>query len=671
MLRNRKFSFPPIIIGALIIILILVIFRNWFSSSILSSGDWVYFFKQAISEAEFFSIWDSRFDGMGKSQIPTMWIHSYFTFTLKSAVLIPWQIFERVFWFFPFLLISIFSSIYLARRVSASSEFNLIAPLIFIFNTYSLLVIGGGQVGIALSYSVAPLILGIVLKSVELEKEKFSKRLVYSLILGLCISFQVLIDPRIFYVTFLSVVLFVLFNIFIKKLSISFLNLILIVLVPLLITLLLHAFWLIPMLIVRENPFDDLGPAYSSIEMVKFLSFAKIENSMSLLHPNWPENIFGKVSFQKPEFLLYPIQAFSSLFFAKKKDYLIFFFVLLSLIGLFLGKGANDPFGGIYLMLFDNFPGFRLFRDPSKWYLLTVISYSILIPFTISKIYFYLEKRRNLLNGFAGKLFLVIFSVLFFVSFIPFIVQEERGTYKKRHIPVEYEQLAASLSKDNNFYRTLWIPLRHRFGYNSEIHPAVSAEIFLNTADRKELLGLIKEESIRQEMIDSSIRYIVIPLDTDGEYFLNDRKYSEDEYKKTISYIEKIPGLERKDFGKIVLFDLGSSKPKFWCECGAEINFTKISNVKYLVNVEGANENDLLIFSEKFSNNWLFIQNGKSINSFNTNNLNSFSLPEGNSSIEVIYSPQKYVDVGIRITIITLLSLIILFLILFAKKLKK
>ena len=62
------------------------------------------------------------------------------------------------------------------------------------------------------------------------------------------------------------------------------------------------------------------------------------------------------------------------------------FFLILSLLGVFLAKGSNEPFGQIYIWLFEHIPGFVMFRDPTKWYMLIAVSYSVLIPYSIYKI---------------------------------------------------------------------------------------------------------------------------------------------------------------------------------------------------------------------------------------------------------------------------------------------
>src|SRR5207247_1280407 len=90
-----------------------------------------------------------------------------------------------------------------------------------------------------------------------------------------------------------------------------------------------------------------------------------------------------------PEFLVIPIFAYSGLLFLKnaKKPRVLLSFAFIGLVGAFLAKGANEPFGILYLWLFDHFPGFIMFRDPSKFYLLVAIAYSILITFSLEQLW--------------------------------------------------------------------------------------------------------------------------------------------------------------------------------------------------------------------------------------------------------------------------------------------
>src|SRR3990167_742899 len=77
-------------------------------------------------------------------------------------------------------------------------------------------------------------------------------------------------------------------------------------------------------------------------------------------------------------FWIYPVLAFSALFFAKK-DKKIIYFSLIAIFGIFMGKGANIPFGGIYAWLYYHLPFFNFFREPVQWWVIIGFSYAVLI----------------------------------------------------------------------------------------------------------------------------------------------------------------------------------------------------------------------------------------------------------------------------------------------------
>ena len=165
--------------------------------------------------------------------------------------------------------------------------------------------------------------------------------------------------------------------------------------------------------------------------------------------------------------------------------FVILGFALLGLIGIFLSKGANDPFGYIYLWLFETVPGFVMYRDPTKWYLFIVLAYIVLIPFSTFSLYQWFQqhaKKKKIYTILPILFLILIFSVLLFL--IRFAVLGQLGgTLSHREAPLEYMQLKELLNKDTQFSRTLWVPKMQRFGYVDQQHPAVEAATILNATN--------------------------------------------------------------------------------------------------------------------------------------------------------------------------------------------
>ena len=191
----------------------------------------------------------------------------------------------------------------------------------------------------------------------------------------------------------------------------------------------------------------------------------------------------------RPEFLILPLLAYAALLFKtieKSSRKTILFFALLGLIGAFLAKGANEPFGQIYLWLFEHVPGFIMFRDPTKWYLLVALSYSVLIPFSI----FHIAKKRY-------YIFILVFAFYFLYLLHPALLNNLNGTFKTSSISPEYRQLNEFLSSQQSFYRVLWIPAKHEFGSLSQNHPAVYAQDFFKTTSASAIVKQLKKEDAK------------------------------------------------------------------------------------------------------------------------------------------------------------------------------
>jgi len=650
-----------ILFTCLLAIILLVIFHSYFSSTLVTSGDWVYYYPQGVHDAQFLAAWDWRHDGLGASILPTLWLESYFIATIKISLILGWGLYEKIFWFLPFLAFSIISSYLLAKKVTNSKLFSLLAPLIYSANTYILMVMGGGQVGVGLAYSFAPFVILSFLNTVE------NTNLSTSFVLGLMLAVETIFDIRLSYIVIIALFLSLLFFIFSSKEKKNLRTIFYCFILPGIVTAFINAFWLLPVAVVGRDAFNQFGTIYSSNNAVSYFSFAKFENSIGLLHPYWPDNIFGKVSFMKPEFLLLPLFAFASLFFINKKNVregqVILLFALLGLIGAFLAKGTTDPFGGIYLWMFNHVPGFVMFRDPTKWYLLVALSYSVLIPLTVVRIYEFLlikvKKSKYYSYGFIAA---VVLSLLFLIK--PALFGQLNGTFKAVQVPSEYQQLANYLSHEPQG-RTLWVPTTQRFAYNSENNPAVSAQDIFGIYDQKKLIKKLHQPGTEKFLQDAGIQYVIVPIDFQHEIFLADRQYSEKVYDQTLWGVSEIPWLNRLwRFGNLAVFEVPTPKDHIWSpNPDLQIDYSVVSPTKYTVTVDHAKKGDRLVFSETYDRHWIgnITNDNVELTSVKYDGiLNSFILPtDGNYTFTISYTPQTLVNVGAGVSALSIVCIII------------
>lgn len=615
-------------------------FQEWFTQNNLVGGDWKFFWPENLKEIiSYSSAWDQSLNtGIGKDNLPFLWLNSYVAYLshfFTQVLHVPWNIAEKIIFFWPAVFVSFFSAYFLSRMFLRDKLSNILSGLIYLTNTYALMIFSGGQVGVALAYSLVPLVLARFIKIFRFKS---------SVIAGLILALQVLFDPRIAVLSMIIVLIYFLFHF---KLLIK--NVFFILITPLIIVFFLHMFWILPIVVSRVNPVAAaLSKSTLTSGFVSFLSFANFENTLSLLHPNWPDNIFGKTGFMKSEFILIPILAFSSLLFARNRK--ILFFAFLGLLGAFLAKGSNPPFGDLYIWLTDHVGLFAMYRDPTKWYIFVAIAYSILVPISLHHISKWISARWKITNIAA------IFFILYFLLLLrPVFLSQVKGTFVKHTVPQEYIRLKDFVNAKPEFFRTLWIPRFQRFGFSSNNHPAISWE---------ELFGQFILQDKKKILQELGVKYIIVPFDSEGEMFLQDRKYNEEQYLTFVNKLKKTSFLkEVKAFDKIKVFQLEGNMDHFWIKSSSSnssLSYIKNSPTDYNVNIKNAKKGDILVFSEGFSPNWVAVYDGKKLVSAPFNNkINSFYLPsEGSYMLRILYLPAQWNRLGSYLSLGSLISIL-------------
>lgn len=621
---NKKIKKITSIIPFLIApLFFLLIFSNWFNIGILSSGDWIYYYPKSIEEIVPFALWDTRHFGLGGSNLPTLWLESYFSTTVKLAPFFTWALYERLFWHFPIVIFSMSSSYLLCRYVIKNSLFSSLASIIYTFNTYALLVLIGNQLGVGLAYGFAPFTILAAIRFLY-DKPTFRR----SVILGLLLSILGIFDIRLFYITSFGIGILYIFSIS----KSTFLRNFGLLLLSFSIVIGIHSFWIFPVLFTSTNPINLVGEEYTGLNSVRFFSFAKLETAMSFLHPNWPDNIFGKVAFQRPEFLFITLLLISSLFYIVKSKlrHLFLGLVGLFLLGAFMSKGTNEPFGEIYMYLFQYLPGFKMFRDPSKWYLLISISLSVLIPYA--------------LLSFSKKILLRNVIFLSFLVFWLFTIKEafvmQKGSLISHQIPMDYERFADRMSMDTSSYRVLWIPRHQRFGYYSHKHPAVNLqELKLTVEDLNRL---------DDAMLDRlNIRFIVVPIDSDKEIFIEDREYSKEVREKAVNAVQKLGYRKLNEFGQMEVFENPNYKNRVFSEPDGSVALGNSTPISFQVDIRSTSSGTLYL-SENYDSGWkLLLANGEKVTSQKSDQINSFTISNYNGKGEIVYEPQMFVYYGL------------------------
>lgn len=649
--------------------LIFIIFGNWFFHfGEISSGDAGFFFNENFQDSARAPLaWEKfRNAGLGGYAVPfNHWFPINVIF-LFFGQFTGFGLAERLFWLWPILALSLASSYKFTKVFLGNKrEIFLINWIIFFLNSYSLMILKGGQITVAIAYCFLPYVIASLADLFISERIKSKQIAAFFLSL----IFLTYFDVRYLYLAIAIGLFYVALGlIFLKefrqRLSFLFKKKLYYFLGGVFCFFAAQSFWLIPLLIFQK---PALPQGYGGSDWLSFLSFSEFSKSLSLLHPNWPEAIFGKTYFLKPEFLIYPLVAFSALFTVSKNSrqtFNLLFFVILGLLGAFLSKGVKPPLGGAYEMFFNKFPGGSLFRDPTKFYLFVSLAYSYLISRVALKL---------------GKSLYIMLLLTILLIVRPAFFGSLGGLFKTTPVPSEYRLLKNFLADQNDFFRVLWVPEKQRFGFSSNNHPAVNSQALVNLIsaesqanidclgnDRcfdKELLFMQKADA-EALLARLSIKYIIVPYDSEEEIFMANREYNSDQRAKVEKFLDGISWLRKVNIdNKFAVYETASYYSQFFGKEGEKIIWERLSPVRYRVKIDKAAEPLSLYFSESYDRFWQARSpNGKIYQALEDGLINRFDLDEmGGAAISVEYLPQKSVDFWAGISAAALLIYIVYF----------
>lgn len=619
---------------------------NWF----FASGDAPFFFTENLQHLSFLpDLWHQE-RGLGQSALPSLWIDYpfYLVTWVLSRIGLSWFWIDKIWWFTVFLL-AMYGSYKLAKRTGIRGIFIWISLLLYVTNTYFLMLFDGGQLGVALAYGLVPLIID---QAIEYTSRRATgiTTIRFSLLVGVS-SFW---DIRITYVTAVLIGIVMIVRSVVKKVHFSWWWLTL----PLLVGL-INSFWLIPTL-TYSRTINSVIQETSASSSLAFFSVADWTHAISLLHPNYPDNMFGRVYFFKPEFLILPILTFS-LFVYGPITSITLSMGFVAIVGAFLGKGVQDPLGIVYHWLYDTLPGFFLFRDPTKWYLMVAIAYTILLPYQLQAIKQYLIKKLNL--GARSSLIVVctLFLGLWCYSLRFVINGQVSGNSTPPKITTEYIQLSQVLIADLVPSRSLWLPQAHRFGFQSDIHPALSAQDIFSESSPSGIQRLLQDESTWNLLDGVGVGYIIVPDDIEQRIFIEDYQYQNTLRESLINHLDTVSKLQRlPQFTSLGVYRITRTPSFFWLN-NMPIVAQSGSNDRWLVSLPQRTSSQKLHVAMTYDPNWvLTVDNINVVPEQSMTGMMQFTLPSGSAGIaEFTYSGIPTVLYGALISGITILACVL------------
>ncbi len=528
-------------------------------------------------------------DGLGEYTGTILWVQPLQSFhSLLSALSVPPQLQTKLLGSLVFI-IGFFSLSKLLQFFYIKGIGKYLGILFYLTNSYFLLLFDGGQISLTLVYAISPLVLYFFLKIMEDHLFK------YKLYLALSFLLVSILDIRFIYVLAIIIFLSFIFNLYFeessKRLRLTkevFISAI----VTSLVLIFFHIYWLLPLILLK---FPQLPQTYERVAQVDFLSFSSVGHSMLLQQPHWYKNIFGQISSLRAEFIFIPILVFLAPL-LRKRDKVVGFWLIIACVGIFLGKGSNEPFGQIYPWLFTHIPGFSLFRDPTKFFILICLAYSILLAITIQEIKF----KKNIF---------LTFSLIYLLWLMrPVYLGQMTGLLSFPVYWHEYSKLAEYLRDDKDYSRVFWIPTKAPLGYASNIHPQVEASRFAQKrpfaagiSGSYETFNYIRDPKYMGEIFDvAGIGYVAYPLlDPRRDNMHPDNiRY----YYLFLDQLSKLPWLSKVDNSAIPLLKTAHHQDKFfvapnvWWVIGSDDLYNESTKSAQL-----SLSKNSLIFAEEYS----------------------------------------------------------------------
>lgn len=546
-------STRPVLFYSLLLVLIAFISHwQWFNPhSILEYGDWQYRPDESVRQQV--SSWMTwvPFNNLGSANV----LMSGFplrglAWGMITQLGFSYDIATKLTLFLPVALGGFLVPFWVGR---AWFKHTVIAFFVALFygSTAYYLTLQTGHLPIAIIYAFLPLIVWLLDKSLR------TNELRDWLLLALAFCVGIFYEVRIMYIV--TCVLLLYLTVFMlthrARLTTYLKN---IGIVSLFIAL-ANVFWLIPTKIAAAQGIGEIAGRGLFGD-----SLFTLQQSFGVMKWSWTGGAIDRTFVAQPVppyLFIIPIIICIGLIVLKTYRGKLLFYLVLTAIGIILTKQSAEPFASLYGWLYDNFPGFVLFREASKFYIVVAFGYFGLLGYGLLAL-----KDHGVVRGLRTKAAYLYPLALIGIIFVagmnlwPAASTTLGNTFKNAQMPADYVTLKRFIKDQPDYFRTYWVPRESWWGFYDNNHPKVRAVDIL-VQDWKELpitKGSGSGYDLAQSTVDvfsqpysadlfrnASIKYIIVPLrDTvnDDDFFGSygdDRTYYT-EFLDDVSFLKRL-----------------------------------------------------------------------------------------------------------------------------------
>lgn len=283
--------------------------------------------------------------------------------------------------------------------------------------------------------------------------------------------------------------------------------------------------WLVP-LISSGAAVSPVPPAQNfDPQWVSRLSLANLFDALAIWNPTFGSS-FDRgplvVSHLPAWGLLLPLCIFAGAMVSRTR--LALAFLGLYLVGVFLYKGSEPPFGTAYLWAFKHVPLFDLYREPLKFGAAASLCASMVLALGIAALYKRTVERR---------VYVTVACAVIVALAAPAFAKP--GMRVARAPDPAYGRLAQVLDGDPEFSRVLWLPQGSRWLAGTGLHPFAGADqLGLNDwmpfrskkGTAEDPTAYIYSQVFEQLLRWNSFRYVVVDCSTEADATYRSDSYS-------------------------------------------------------------------------------------------------------------------------------------------------
>lgn len=396
---------------------------TWFKNgAFIAGGDNSQFLDPASNFFDYFNSWWGKMDTGGPNLFKSTTFPGMFFWLVLEKIGLSVLDIQKI-WLFlvTFFLPGIFMYFLVKEIYSSSGKKGVLAgffaSFIYVFNQYMMMDI----LKFRFFLSFLPLLFLLWYKGLKLEKFSWKYPILFALVSGLCAS-----DSVNFAYVAPIVIIFLIYFIFQLRKKENYIKSFLFLLAAVVCVFLINFWWIFSFLISLKSwggalfgylKTSNVLTSSTIHEVFRFMGFWAFRLRYYYDGLRLVDHVpYAFRYYQLPLLLttyLIPFFAFASLLFVKQRREKIFF-SFIALLGIFLTKGSNPPFGFFYQFLFDKLPFFSAFREPfSKFMTMHLFAIPILAGFFLEDIY--------CLKHYSGKFLLVLAVLAVFANGFPFL----------------------------------------------------------------------------------------------------------------------------------------------------------------------------------------------------------------------------------------------------------